>query len=129
MTASTAGDSSGSGSRYGCLWFLAGPVLAVAGTAAGAALIRWRWSDCPRGMDRATQASMVLSLPIALIGMTVALALLQGVLAAVLPEETEPEVKWVALLVVAVVLFLLYVFGMGSPDTGPGGTCYRGAAR
>ncbi|GAA2991409.1 hypothetical protein GCM10010519_26270 [Streptomyces lactacystinicus] len=121
MTASVERNRS-----HGCGWYAAGPLLAAAVTVLGALLVARRWADCPRGMDVPTRASMALSLPVGWIGMTVLLVLLQAVLVAVLPEGIEPEVKWVVLVVAAVLLFLLYVFGMGSPDTGPGGSCYRG---
>ncbi|MET8540598.1 hypothetical protein ABZW03_08070 [Kitasatospora sp. NPDC004799] len=112
-----------SGGTGGCAWFLAGPVLAAVATLGGGAVATRRWDACPFGMDGPTHASMVLSLPIGWVVMTVLLALLQSVLAVVLPEDIEPEVKWVVLVVAAVVLFLLFGFSLDSPDTGPGGPC------
>ncbi|MFJ6381666.1 hypothetical protein ACIQI7_16935 [Kitasatospora sp. NPDC092039] len=110
---------------YGCLWCLAGPVLAAVGTLLATALASRRWDACPFGMDAPTRASMALTMPIAWVGMTVLLGLLQTVLAVVLPEGVEPEVKWVVLVVAAVVLFILLGVALGSPDAEPGGPCYQ----
>ncbi|MFF4382721.1 hypothetical protein [Kitasatospora sp. NPDC001547] len=113
------------GRSGGCAWFLAGPVLAAAGTALATALASRRWDACPFGMDAPTRASMAMSMPFAWVGITVLLVLLQALLALVLPEGIEPEVKWVVLVVAAVVLFLLLGVALGSPDAEPGGPCYQ----
>ncbi|KOG54652.1 hypothetical protein ADK75_13535 [Streptomyces virginiae] len=64
-------------------------------------------------------------MPFAWFGMTMLLVVLQAGLVALLPEETDAEVKWVVLVVAAGVLALLYISGAG-PDTVPDGSCYGG---
>lgn len=119
MTGSREGKEPGLG------WFVTGPLLAVVGTVLGTALASQRWADCAHGMDAPTRAGFVIVMPFAWIGMTLLLGLFQTLLAAVLPDETEPEVKWVALFVAACLLTLLYSSGMGSPDMTPDGSCVR----
>lgn len=112
------------GRSPGCLWYLTGQALALGATLLGTAMVSSRWSDCRFGMGVATRATISLGASFAWVGMGVVLFLVQLGLAAALPKRTEPEVKWVVLVVVTLVLFALYVGSMGSPDTSPGGECY-----
>ncbi|MEU1282661.1 hypothetical protein [Kitasatospora sp. NPDC005856] len=111
--------------RGGCVWLLAGPALAAVITWSVAAVVGQRWADCPRGMDTPHRATIGPIMWMAWVGMTALLWVLQGALAVVLPKGVEPEVKWVVLIVAAVVLFILFGVAMGSPDASPGGPCYR----
>lgn len=114
------------GRAGGCGWLLAGPALATVITWSVAAVAGQRWAECPRGMDTSTRATFGPITWAAWIGLTVLLVVFQAVLSAVLPKGVEPEVKWVVLIVAAVVLLILFGVAMGSPDAEPGGPCYRG---
>ncbi|MFJ4863508.1 MULTISPECIES: hypothetical protein [unclassified Streptomyces] len=117
--------ASGKSRQPGLGWYVTGPLLAVVITVLGGALATQRWADCPHGMDAPTHAGLVTVMPFAWFGMTMLLVVLQAGLVALLPEETDAEVKWVALFVAAGVLALLYISGTG-PDTAPDGSCYGG---
>ncbi|MBO1335471.1 hypothetical protein [Streptomyces sp. VRA16 Mangrove soil] len=109
----------------GCGRYALAPALAAVGAYGGTAWVVRSWASCPLGNDAGGNVGLKFLMLVMWCGLTVALLLLQLVLRR-WPLPGGRAVAWLAPAAAALVLTLLYRWGMEWPRHTPGVPCTDG---